>query len=74
MRASERPVKITSASMISTAAYQPSARIRRSPWLSVWALPSPPRSRRRWKTRPACSSALARTISGVASVLASSTT
>ena len=74
MRASDRSVKITSASMIRTASYQPSARIRRRPWLSVCALPSPPRSRRRWNTRPAYSSAFAWTISGVASVLASSTT
>ena len=40
--AASAPVKITSASMIITASYQSSARIRRSPWLIVCALPWPP--------------------------------
>ncbi len=74
IRRSERNVKITSASITSTASYQPSPRRWRSPWLSVCALPSPPLARRRWKTRPGCSAAFACTTSGVSSVLASSTT
>ena len=64
----------TSASMIMTASAQFSARISLMPWLSVWALPWPPFSRRRWNTAPGYCAIFSRMTSGVWSVLASSTT